>query len=373
MKPFRKFLLISFCLLLSASSAFTISYIFSPQRPKSLYGLASIKLPNDFDIHFTTEGIAVSLPHTIFYSPKGVEIEPPFDAEDFINLPLGFTINQSTDNYLLINYSFIYSTISAPFEKVWQSEDMLIWDMKEFEDFLLLVLKNQQNVLVPYIFNLDSKELTVLKGLTGTYFLNASRCELTGSFSVLAFSDDGLFPSTRVFHYDTNGTLYGALTIRDSLYHNIYRIGSNFVLVGASRVICYNVDGMKQWIYDIPNASQHSKVLADNKLWLYFYNSAAGFSSALRVDQTAQKKWSYLPNGLSSLQSYYEGFLGVLNHNEILVFDSDGNMTSKFDPNIDIARMFWNKDLPDYVYLLDLSGGLFVYTFDEPVNKEDSQ
>jgi len=373
MKPLRKFLLILFFILFSGFLTLFLYHYFSPERPKSLYSFGFIQLPNDFDIHFTKGSIAVSFPHTVFYSPEGIEIEPPFAAEDFINLPLGFSINKSTNNYLLINERYVFSTRETPFKMVWQSDDKIIKDIVEMEDFLLLVLEVPDNLLVPHIFNFDSKELTSLQGLVGSYFLDAAICDISDSFSILAFSDDGLFPSARVFHYNAKASLYGALAKRDSLYFNIYRLQSSFVLVGTDRIICYNTDGSKNWALDIPNAYRHSKVFTEDYLWLYFYYSPTGFLNALRISKDSSKEWFELPHGLSSLQSFSKGLIGVLNHEEIVVFDASGNLTAKFYPGIDIDKMYWDKDLPDNIYLLDRFDRLFAYTFFRPENKEELQ
>ncbi len=188
---------------------------------------------------------------------------------------------------------------------------------------------------------------------------------------MLSLSDQGLFPSTRVFHYNSENALYSALSQADSLYFNIYRIGSTFILVGANRVICYNTYGSRQWQFDIPNAYRHSNVSAGKYLWIYFYNSSAGFSNALRISEDARKEWFNLPHGMSSLQSFPGGFMGVLNHSEVLIFNDQGNLAARFDPGIDIDKMFWDRDLPDYLYLLDRFDRLFAYAFKEPSTKEE--
>lgn len=373
MKPLRKFFLILFFVLLSGLLPLFLYYYFSPERPKPFYSLGFIQLPNEFDLHFTKRGLAVSFTHTVFYSPEGIEVEPPFAAEDFVNLPLGFSIDKSTDNYLLINESYIFSTRETPFKMVWQSDGEIIQDIVEMKDYLLLILKDRDNLLVPHIFDPNSKELTNLQGLIGSYFLDTAVCDKSSYFSVLAFSDDGLFPSARVFHYDTEASLHGALTQRDSLYFNIYRMQSSFVLVGANRIICYNTRGSKNWALDIPNAYRHDKVITGDYLWLYFYHSPTGFSNALRISADSSKEWFNLPHGLSSFQPFSDGMIGVLDHKVILVFNSDGELTARFDPGIDIDKIYWDKNLPDYIYLLDRFGRLFAHTFFEPANKEESQ
>lgn len=373
MKPLKKFFLIIFFMLFSALLALFLHYFFSPERPKPLYPLGFIQLPNDSDIHFTKKGIAVSSPHTVYYSPEGLEIEPPFSEEDFINLPLGFSIDRSTNNHLLINERYIFNTQETPFRMVWQSDGKIIRDIIEMDDSLLLVLEDEDNLSMPHILDPESKELTSLQGLIGSYFLDAAVCDKSGSFSVLAFSDDGLFPSARVLHYDTKALLYGALTQSDALYFNIYRMQSSFVLVGSTQIICYNTNGSKNWTLDIPNAHRHNKVLAGDYLWLYFYYSPTGFSNALRISEDSSKEWINLPHGLSSLQSFSEGIIGVLDHKEILVFNSGGELTTRFDPGIDIHKMYWDKDLPNYIYLLDRFGRLYAYTFFKPANEEESQ
>jgi hypothetical protein len=372
MKPLRKFLLILFFVSLSGAISLFLYFYFSPERPKPLYSQDIIQLSDDFDIHFTRKGIAVSSPHTVFYSPEGAEIEPPFAAEDFINLPLGFSINSSTDNYLLINERYIFSTRETPFEMIWRSSDWIIRDIIEMDGTLLLVLKDQDNFLVPHIFDPATKELTSLQGLVGSFFLDAAICDESGFFSILAFSDEGLFPSARVFHFDNKASLYAALTQRDSLYFNIYKMQSAFVLVGTNRIICYNTDGSKNWALDIPNAYRHSKVLAGDYIWLYFYYSPTGFSNALRISKDASKEWFDLPHGLSSIQSYLDGLIAVLNHDEIIVLNSLGELTARFKPGIDIDKMYWDKYLADYIYLLDRFGRLFAYTLSNP-SEEESQ
>jgi hypothetical protein len=372
MKPLRKFLLILLFILLSGFISVFLYHFLSPERSKPLHSNGFIQLPNDFDIHFTKEGFSISFPHTVFYSPEGIEVEPPFAAEDFINLPLGFSITRSTDNYLLINERYIFSTTETPYKMIWQSDNKIIRDIIEVEDSLLLVLKDQDDFLIPHMLDPNTNELTNLQGLIGSYFIEAATCDESGSVSILAFSDDGLFPSARVFHYDSKGTLYGALTLKDSLYFSISRMQSSFVLVGSNRVICYNTDGDRNWALDIPNAYRHSKVFSGDYLWLYFTFSSTGFSNAMRIGKDSSKEWFNLPHGLSSLQSYSDGLIGVLNHNEIVVFNSSGELTARFEPGIDIDKMYWSKDLPGYIYIIDRYGRLSTHTFFEPTNEEDS-
>jgi len=371
MKPFKKFILLSF-VFFSGFVLLALNLLFSLGQTRPIYSQGYIQLSENFDIHFTDIGISVSSPQTIFYSPEGIEIEPPFAAEDFINLPLGFSINRSTENYLLIEQKYIFSTLETPYKLIWQSENTFIKDIIEIGEFLLLVIEEADNFFVPYILDHSSGELTNLQGLNATYFLDAAIHEETGSFSILAFSDDGLIPSTRIFHYNAGAALYGALTLRDSLYFDLYRLDSTYILVGSDRVVCYNTNGDEIWAIEVTDAYRHSKIFAGDHIFLYFEHSLINTPNTLRISRNASKEWFSLPHGLTSLQSYSQGLIGVLNDNEVVVFNSSGELAAKIKPEVDITKLFYDKDLPDFIFILDRFSRLFTYTLFQPAELEDT-
>ena len=84
----------------------------------------------------------------------------PFAQQDLENMGVQPIINMSTDNYVLVNNRYIYST--SKYLLNWFTripEEFDGWDIKELDDMLLFVLKDSNNQLKP---QLQKKEIIFL-------------------------------------------------------------------------------------------------------------------------------------------------------------------------------------------------------------------
>jgi len=368
MKLFNKVLIFFVIVILSVMLSYYSFLSLSPEQARPLYLLAVLQLPQAHKIHFNRSGFAVSDRYTQFFSPQGIEIDPPISAEDFIELPLGFTIDKSSENYILINGKYIFRTDTVPFENVMYVNHYTMWDFEEFDDFLLLIKSTPEKYLVPYVFNLNTKTSVRLEAINELHYLNAAYNNLSRTFSILTLADDLPRPSSKVFHYSSEGALYGAFSPRMPLFFSIYRLQSEVVLIGTNRITCYNINGKISWDVDIPNAYRNIAVNGNGFLLIYLSQQTSGSLNSLLIMEDSQKHWLNLPWGLSSLHPFEDGFIGVERHRDIVVFDKRGNVSARFRPDADIYKLYWNRYFPRHIYILDRFNRLHVYTMDNPMN-----
>jgi len=371
MNPRLKLNLFLLLIILSSALLFYFNSIFQMQTITSLEEVNSRQISSPYNLNFLQKNLSISFPHTVFFSPDLLEIEPPFAAEDFVSLPLGFSITYATPNYILINNRYIFDTFDTPYTFFWESADAEILKMLETADSLLLVLENSEDSLFPKLVLKDSASTIIFPELESSFFVDAAFCKTTGNLSILVLSDDGLFPSSRVLRFDPSGRLLGATTLENSLYYKIFTFEDSFVLVGLDNIVCYNITGNEKWRFRIPDALSHTEIKLGNTQMLYFYNTPLSFPNTLEISQDGEHKVRSLPRALSSLQVFNEGFIGVSANREIVSFRKDGEVTSKIDLGKSVEHLYWNNYNPKFLYLTDYDGRLFVYSLVPPAKEKE--
>lgn len=358
---FFVFLLSAFFTVLIAHFAYGY---YSPENPLNIHPVGRIELPIDGTVHFLDTGIAVSSEYTEFFNPSGKRIDPPISPEDFVRLPLAFSFNETKGSLALIGNSYIYDTSYTPFKLLFAAPESNIAHFKSFPEHLLIV-KDIGGRLTPNLFKLDTQVIAPFSHFDNIHYLNSSFSDATPNFTLLTISTDGTVPSTEVFHYSESDSLTGAFRLRDRVYLGIERIGNFVVMFGANHIACYNLLGESVWEIYVPNAYEATFIKRLNDLVIYFPESVEGSHNSYLVSKSGELSPFLLPPSLSSVQSFDDGFIALRENREIVIFDTFGELSARFELGNFFERLIWDSRFPKFVYLKDQFNALQIFALEK--------
>lgn len=344
-------------------------------RHESLQTTSSLRGPieaeQEAQIHFFKDGFAISGNDTKFYTYNGKEMSLPFKPEDIALVGSNPLINRSTSKYALINNKFVYDTTHIPFTLVYTVEEgNEVFEISETGDMLLIVLKVEDNLLKPVLFERDKIHAINLEGTGHSHYLDAAYDPVTNGLSLLALATDTPYPSVRVFNFINGSSPQGMLSLNDSVFYKIYRSQKSIVLVGIHQLICYNIDGSIKWSINAPNCYIHRCIPLGNDLLLYFPRTRFNGANAVYIRNNGDKELMELPNGLTDIQPYKDQQLLAFDRNgNLLVIGKNGNTVRTYALDVYPAKLYWSSFAPDSFYVLSRDNMLHIYT----LNKADAR
>ena len=367
MRRGKNTVIVIFLLAVVACLYFVIPYIVNMKTP-DLIAVSSddpIPLSKDESIHFFKEGLIILNSPSRFYDWSGAEILPPFKQDDLVAEGGNIDITHHTSNHISTSSGRIYNTSTVPFTLVYENKDINIWDMKEYADFLVLLVKNDELIIEPLILVQNSNFLISLDGMGNTRYISVANDRGTKDISLLTISIDSPVPVSRVFHYTNRNELYGVLTLENQLIHNIYRLKSNIVLIGINDILCYNKDGEQKWTIDNAANSSYDALQVDNGLLLYFpemiqFGEIEG--NTILVNNKGDYIIKAFPKYLTNLQVYNKGFVGLEYKNTLVFMNKQGNVTKKQRLPDQANSLVTTPYQPDNFYINTGDNTLQLYT-----------
>jgi len=353
-------------------------YLFKPSifnRQDALFPSISaepIQLDDNAKIHFFRNGIAVTSDDTSFYTYDGTELSLPFTQQDIENMGNIPIINKSTDNYALINNRYIYNTYAIPFEMIYEIPgDFDGWDIKEFGDLLLIVLKDSSDQLKLQLLKKGNNIPADLSGMEHSSFLDASYSDVNKLISILTIATDTPNPSTRVFHFTGGNSPYGVLSLDDIALYKIYSTQDRIVLIGIHQIMCYNIDGSHIWTLHGPNSCIHRQANFKNDMLLYFNNARYNKANAIYINEKGEMETKEFPNGLTSVQTYKNEYIIALEKNNIVIVDKNGYIQKRYNLDISPAKLYWTAYSPNNIYVVDKNNLLHTYVLGKSNIRKD--
>jgi len=334
---------------------------------------APITVNENERIHFYSDGFAVSGSFTRFYDHDGTPIASPFSNE--ISPTTQYKINMSTSNFMLVDEKAIYKTSVTPFEKIYELNEAVGYGIREFADYILILVKDESNIIIPKIYDLQNNVLSDFNELNSLYYMDSDYEAESKSLSVLALSLDASFPSSKVFNYMSGGnTLYSVVSVDNQSFFRLLRLPSNVILVGTHEIICYNIDGSIQWSIKNKNIKNCTIMEVDDGFVIYFLfkidnNDDGVFFNALSISSDGSYKKLNFPLNLVNLQPYGKGYIGLRYGRNIIVLDKDGTIQQEYHVSEDIISLYCNEHYEKNIYLLDRDNQLHIYS----TKREDSQ
>ncbi len=365
--------LIVFFIIITLVTIFIYITTFSKGH-ETLYSspIAPIEVGTEGGIHFFKNGFAISHTDTKFYTFDGEEMGLPFtqqDLEDMENMPI---INRSTNGYMLINNRFLYDSSDIPFRLIHKiEEDKEGWDIREFNEILLLITIMPSKELELQVFQNGNSSPTYIEGMNQSSYLDVSYDPSSKGLSVLAITRDTPQPATRVFHYLDGISPYGVLSLDDFLFYKIHRAGSHIILVGIHQLMCYNIDGSLEWSVNSPNCYVYQQAALDNNLLLYFSQARFSKANTLYIKKNGEKNLLNFPDGLTSLQPYKNELLALDKNNDIVIINKTGNIDKRYSLDIFPSKIYWTDFSPHHIYILDNNSQLYIYSVSKSNNRKD--
>jgi len=354
----------------------TLYKYYSPSTVKLLAPIhhQPITLEEDEKIHFFKEGFAISGAFTQFYDLDGIPMTSPFSDETASNKQL--KINMSTPNYMLVDGKLIYRTSTTPFEKVYELDASTGSGIQEFSDYLVILIEDESNILIPKLFDLNQNVLLNIKDIDSLYYMDSDYDPENNSLSILALSLEASFPSSKVFNYINGGTtLYSVISSANEAYYKILRLPSHIILVGTHEMLCYNIDGTLQWSIKNKEIKNYTVLETDNGFIFYFSypidNSGDGiFFNALAINSDGSFKKLDYPRDLVDLQPYGNNLIGLRYGRNVVILDKNGSIKDEFYVSEDIVSLYYNKYHEHNLYLLDRDNQLHIYSIKEEDSRE---
>ncbi len=343
-------------------------YFYKPLKDSILYPLihTPIVLNNEDKLLFYKGGFAITGESTRFFNENGEQIPCPFSFEDDNNQ--NFTINDITDNYLLINGVDIYKLDNKNMSKVFTLESPAL-SIEEFEDYLLLTLENQNNTLEINFLNLENNTLSDLGFEESLYYFDLDKDHVNSTLSIIALDLTGHYPSSKILHYDHNLSLFGVTSSTDQVFYRIFRFPAFAVLVGNHKLICYNIDGDIEWIVENNRMTGFQAIRNKSDLLISLGSNIQtdqqGESfNGIYLNKDGDRQNITLPTQLSLMSPYKDRFIGLQYGKNILIVNKDGKVDKQYILDKAVKEVFWTPYQPDHFFVLNLDDTLQIYSTD---------
>lgn len=293
----------------------------------------AIPFEKDEDIYFFKDGFIITGSNPRYFDSRGRKINNPFSQDDLLDEEGALRIKLTAGNYICTELNNIYDTTTRPFKRVFDNSDNLnIWDMKDAETSILIIVEQGEKVLEPYALLKNSGLLLSYDGRGDAKYLEASIDKSSKGVSLLSLSLDSLIPISRVFNYANINEAYGAISIEDQIFFDIYRLDPYIILIGTDRIVCYNISGQQMWTVENPSKSSYQAVYKDNSLLLYF-NESLSFegqsANGIKIDRTGSISLLNMPVHLTSISSYKKGYVALEFGNTLILLDDKGGVKKR--------------------------------------------
>jgi hypothetical protein len=331
-----------------------------------------ISFTQEEQLHFFPEGLILCGAPSRFYSWDGADIQPPFRQDDLSSEGGSIIIVAQTENYIATSNGRIYNTETVPFALVYENKDIKLWDMKEYADFLLLMILNDDSVAEPFILVNNSDFLISLDGTGESKYISADSYKATKELSLLTVSLDSPVPMSRVFHYVNRNELHGVLSLEDTFVYNVFRLKSYVILIGINDIVCYNIDGKLQWSLENKSNGQFEAIPGDNGLLLYFPDLARlgkEEGNTLSIHSDGDYSVEKFPKYLSSLRAYRNGYIGLEYKNTLVFMSKSGREVKKQKLPEPVNLLLANPYQTESIYVRTDSNTLQLYTTEKQEEK----
>jgi hypothetical protein len=370
MNRFKKITAFLLIMMILAVIYFLYPYILSYGKPDlvPVFSGDPISFTRDETLHFFPDGLILCGTPSRFYNERGVDIMPPLKQDDLSAEGGSVNVIAHTENYIATASGRIYNTESVPFALIYENKDIQLWDLKEYEDFLLLLIQNDEAVVEPFILVHDSDFLISLDGTGESKYISADSYKASRELSLLTVSLDSPVPFSRVFHYVNRNELYGVLSLEDEFIYNIFRQKSNIVLIGIKDILCYNIDGKLQWSLSNESNGLFQAIPGDNGLLLYFPEAAKlgnEKGNALFIRSNGRYSVEQFPRYLSNLQAYQSGYIGLEYKNTLVFINKNGKAIKRQRLPESVNLLQVHPYHTDSIYVRMDSGSLQLYTADK--------
>lgn len=359
-----KVILTIFFMIAVAAIYFLYSILQNNRHPElyPVYSVQPIPMMQEEELHFFPEGLIVCGAPSRFYNLHGEEIPPPLTEDDLAAENHSINIVARTSRHIATANNRIYNTQTIPFTLIYENKEISIWDMKEYDDFLILLIKEGNMAAKPYVLPMDSDFLISFEGMGNANYISADA--YGENISLLTVSLDSPVPITRVFHYANLNELYGVLTLENQMLYDIYRMKSKIILIGIEEVLCYNMEGELQWSVLHESGGRFETLSISDGLLIYFPEKAhldKKEGNALFITEQ-NYKIELFPKYLSNLIAYENGYL-AMEFNESLVFLTEkGKAVRKLTLPEASDWLERNPDSPKNLYVRTKSNLIQLYT-----------
>ncbi|HZK34321.1 MAG TPA: hypothetical protein VFD33_03290 [Bacillota bacterium] len=366
---FVKFLLIVLLVAALATASYFLLDHFNLLNSKELtplYMSQSIPFGKDEDIHFYKNGFIITGEGSRYYNGQGLKANNPFSQDDQMAGNDHISIKFAVGNYICTESDIIYDTTLVPFKPVFENTDNLsIYDMKEGQDFLVLLIEESENIVQPRVLINNTDFLLSYDGRGDSRYLSSSIYRDSKDLSILSISLDTPTPITRIFNYTNRNEAYGAITVEDQLLYDIYRIKSHVILIGTDTIICYNINGQKVWTVDNPSKASYEVVYSGGDLLLYFNDLVRQEDrggNTIRVNGEGDFEFMDLPKYLSNINPYNNEYIAAELGNTLVFFDGRGQAKKRYRMEGLVRELYVSEYHEDMFYIKTQENTLAIYT-----------
>jgi hypothetical protein len=329
MRRKTKLILTTLLIITIAMVYFLISTFNNQSEVYPVLSAEPITIESQEELHFFSDGWIICGSPSRFYHWDKTSMDPPFSQDDLAVENNRIHIKVRTENHIVTENNRIYNTETVPFTLVYENEDFPVWDLKEYSDFLLVLILDENDVAQPYILADNSNFLVSLDGVGDMKYISAD--SYNKDLSLLTISINSPVPMSRIFHYKNHDELYGVLSLDNQLIYNIYRLKNVAVLMGIKDLMCYNMEGDLIWSLPHDSEGQFDIIYGPDDLLLYFpeknqIGDKQGNTVIIRENGYEVKVF---PKYLSNMKAYNKGYIALESDHSIVMLNQQGKITNK--------------------------------------------
>lgn len=314
---------------------------------------APISFNDDGSLHFFQSGFAVTdKGESLFFDYAGNPIEIPIEDKDGSHRNGASIVTDSTNSYMMIDNRFLYDTTKLPFEPILESPQEGAWDIREFDNTLLLIAKAGDNKLDPYIMQKTDNSLHKIDGLGGLAYIDSDFLSNSDSFSIITLDKDSPSPSSKILHFADINVPYGILSTEEEIFYRICKYDDFFIVMGLHSVKCYDMIGELKWEKNIPNLFDYQPLTINKDLALYFNNRyIEGKNNTMIVTNEGTYDFISIDRGIHYITKYKSHYIGVKDKNTLVFVNSRGVVAEEYELDRDIYGVYWTPFAPDIIFL----------------------
>lgn len=332
-----------------------------------------IAFGDDGSLHLFQSGFAVTNKgESLFFDYAGNPIKMPIESDKGGLKHESGIVTDSTSGYMVIDNRYLYDTTELPFELILESPQEEAWNIREFDNNLLLIARAKGDKLEPYIMQKSNNELHKVDSIGDLAYIDSDFLSNSDAFSIITLDKDSPSPSSKVLHFAGINVPYGILSVEDEIFYKICKYHDFFIVMGLHSIKCYDMIGDLKWERNISNLFDYQPLTINKNLALYFNNRyIEGKNNTMIITDDGKYDFVSIDRGIHHITKYKSHYMGVRDKNNLVILNSRGVVAEEYELDREIYGIYWTPYAPDIVFF-NTGDNISIYSITSQTERSES-